>query len=338
MIQLAVFLAVTLLGVLAGHLTQINPVTGSWFPVFASFALVVGLYGSVVGIDLEAIRRRKRLAILIVTVAVPVQILATGGLMYLIYPLGVSFLLAAAIDQIDPLSTSTLLQDKEKMSAEAKGILRVWAAFDDPVTVLFGFLILFPLVAGQSAGVSLESYAFGLALNLAPAVVLGLLYRFTKILQNRVVASIVLILTLGYAFFTKSYLLAAIAGLMLRPIPHRYLERVIGVLFYAIVLVVGMALYAYGVDVRLGILLAVVEFFVIQPLTSVVLFSGTASDVFRIAYAQQNGLTTLLMGIGFESLGIRVLHILLPAIIAVNTFNLVVNRIYTWKESRGLIV
>jgi len=99
-----------------------------------------------------------------------------------------------------------------------------------------------------------------------------------------------------------------------------------------------MALYSYGVDLRLGCLLAIVEFFVIQPMTAIIMFNGTASDVFRIAFAQQNGLTTLLMGIGFESAGIRVLPILLPAIIAVNILNLVVNRIYSWKESRGLIV
>ena len=98
-----------------------------------------------------------------------------------------------------------------------------------------------------------------------------------------------------------------------------------------------MALYSYGVDLRLGILLAIAEFFVVQPVTALIMFNGTTGDVFRIAYAQQNGLTTLLMGITFESMDIRVLHILLPAIVAVNTFNLVINKIYSWKETRGLI-
>jgi hypothetical protein len=166
---------------------------------------------------------------------------------------------------------------------------------------------------------------------------IGLLYRFTTILNHRLAATLLLLATLIYALFTQSYLLAAITGLLLRPIPHEYFERVITVLYHLIVFIVGMALYSYGVDVRLGFLLAVVEFFVVQPLTALLIFNGTASDVFRIAYAQQNGLTTLLMGIVFESLGIRVLHILLPAIITINIFNLAVNKIYSWKETRGLI-
>ncbi len=335
--QIAVFLGLMLLGVYFGSLAQLNPITGNVFPVFASFSLVVGLYGSVVGIDLQAISTRKRLAVLIITVAVPLRVLATGLVMYLIYPVGISFLLATAIGQIDPLSISTLLQDKEKMSDSAKGILRIWASFDDPVTVLFGFLVLMPLVTGQLAGLDQGSYLAGLALNLAPAVIIGALYKFTPLLKNRAFAIGLLVVTLVYAFFTESFLLAAIAGLLLRPIAARHLERLITLLYYIIVFIVGMALYSYGVDLRLGILLAIIEFFVIQPVSALIMFNGTASDVFRIAYAQQNGLTTLLMGIAFESMGIRVLHILLPAIVAVNTFNLVINKIYSWKEARGLI-
>jgi hypothetical protein len=259
--------------------------------------------------------------------------------MYLIYPAAISFLAAVAIDQIDPISTATLLQDKQKMSEDAKGLLRVWSSFDDPVTVIFGFFILLPLVSGKSAGMGSDvaSYLIELAMNLVPALLLWLLHRYTNWLQTRRTALLLMALVLVYAFFTHSYLLAAIAGLLLRPIPERYFSRVIQALFYAIVFVVGMAIYSYGINLRLGILLAIVEFFVVQPLTAIALFNGTASDVFRLAYAQQNGLTTLLMGIGFESLGIHVLHILLPAIVAVNLFNLAVNKLFSWKEARGLI-
>ena len=38
-----------------------------------------------------------------------------------------------------------------------------------------------------------------------------------------------------------------------------------------------------------------------------------------------------------ESLGIQVLHILLPAILAVNLFNLSVNKLFSWKETHGYI-
>lgn len=335
-------LVVTLVGVGIGVASGINPVEVKGFSEFTSLALVIGLYGSVIGIDLEAVRRRKWLAISIITIAVPLQILATGLVMYWIYPVGLSFLLAVAIDQIDPISTATLLQDKQKMSEEAKAILRVWASFDDPVTVLFGFFILLPLVSGQSfalAGSTTSPLAYlgSLALNLIPAGLLWLVYRHTSWLKKRPIAVGVLVVVLAYAFWSHSYLLAAFAGLVLRPVAERHFQRAINILYYAIVFVVGMAIASYGVDLRLGILLAIVEFFVVQPLSALVMFNGRTSDVFRIAYAQQNGLTTLLMGIAFESLGLRVLPVLLPAILAVNLFNLGVNKLFTWKEKRGYI-
>jgi hypothetical protein len=367
MIQILAMLVVAILGWAAGLASGINPVDVGGFSAFTSFALVIGLYGSVIGIDLPSIRRRKWLAVIIITVAVPLQILATGALMYLIYPVAISFLLAVAIDQIDPISTATLLQDKQKMSEEAKGILRVWAAFDDPVTVLFGFFILLPLVSGHSLALvgsdaNPLSYLGSLALNLIPVLPLWLAYRYTNWLgkgvwhtplfadqgvpiqgarraplQDRFLALAILAITLLYAFLTQSYLLAAITGLLLRPIPEKYFQRAIQVLYYVIVFIVGMAIAHYGLDLRLGILLAIAEFFVIQPLSALVMFNGRISDVVRIAYAQQNGLTTLLMGIAFESLGLRVLHILLPAILAVNLFNLGVNKLLSWKEQRGFI-
>ncbi len=339
MIQIAFFIAITLLGVGVGKWTEINPITQSFFPVFTSFALVVGLYGSVMGIDLNAIRNRKRVAVVVITIAVPLQIVATGLVMHLIYPVAISFLLAVAITQIDPLSVDTLLRDKESMSDEAKGLLRVWASFDDPVTVLFGFLILMPLVSDTTVTLGGDALSFGVGLivNLLPAVLLWGLSRWSKVLDNQVVSLILLLLTLTFAFFVEAYLLAAITGLLLRPeLPKKYLPRIISVLYYIIVFVVGMAIYNYGVDLRLGILLAIVEFFVIQPMTAIIVFNGTASDLLRIAFAQQNGLTTLLMGIAFQSLGFEVLHILLPAIVIINVLNLVVNKIYHQKEIMGL--
>lgn len=347
--QLLIFIGLTVLGYVAGLLTNINPIeveiagTNAFAP-FAAFALTIGLYSSVVGIDLSAIVSRRTTAIIVVTVAVPMQILATGAVMYLIYPVGLSFLIAVAITQIDPLSVDTLLQDKESMSDEAKGLLRIWASFDDPVTVLFGFLILLPLITGTSpatTGFDALGIALYIGLNTVPALLVWLLQRYTKILDNTAVALLLLIGLLTLAFFTQSYLLAAILGLILRPLPDNYLTSTTAILYYIIVFVVGMAIFSHnedlGVGIRLGAILALVEFFIIQPLTALIVFNGTVNDVFRIAFAQQNGLTTLLMGIAFQTLGIDVLYILLPAIVIVNVLNLVVNRIYSWKESRGLL-
>lgn len=341
MIQLVLFVAFTLVGALVGNLTHVNPIDEPLFPIFASFALVVGLYGSVVGIDLRAVAAHKWTAVIVITVAVPIQILASGAVMYLIYPFGVSFLLAVAMTQIDPLSVDTLLQDKDSMSPEAKGLLRIWASFDDPVTVLFGFLLLLPAVAGVTASSAVPNPVIYVALNLFPALAVWLLKRYTDLFEGRWLSLFTLLALLTLAFFTQSYLLAAILGLLLRPIPDRYFSRLISVLYYTIVFIVGMAMNSYadllGTGIRLGALLAMVEFFIIQPFTTILVFNGTPNDILRIAFAQQNGLTTLLMGIAFQTLGVPVLHILLPAIVIINLFNLVVNKIYSWKEARGLI-
>lgn len=337
MTQILIFIAFVVAGYGVGFVTEINPIELAGFQPFAAAALVIGLYGSVVGIDLNAIQKRRRLAIIVITVAVPLQILATAGLMWLIEPVSVSILVAVAMTQIDPLSVDTLLRDKDRMSEESKGILRVWASFDDPVTVLFGFLILLPLVTGEGSIVDVQSFTLYLAGNLVPAGLIYLLKRYSSLLDNKILETIVLIVVLVYAFFIEGYLLAAIAGLLLRPLPERFFSRAIFVLYHIIVFTVGMSLVAYGINWRLGFLIAVIEFFVIQPATTLIVFNGKPSDLLRISYAQQNGLTTLLMGIAFEALGIRILDILLPGIIIVNLMNLAVNRLYTWKEKQGLI-
>lgn len=340
MLQIFLFLLFAVLGYFAGAVVNINPIDLEFFPAFTTFALVVGLYGSVVGIDLEAIRKRRRLAIIVITIAVPIQIVATGALMWLIHPFAISFLIAVAMTQIDPLSIDTLLRDKDKMSEEAKGILRVWASFDDPVTVIFGFLVIYPLVTGETTGITFPVFMLGLFLNLFPAAIILLMRRYTKILENKVIETVLLVGLLVFAFFTQSFLLAAILGLLLRPIPEKYFSRSIFVLYHLIVFTVGMAIFAFGIqpeDIRLAFLIAVVEFFVIQPLTSIIVFNGTPSDLLRVSFSQQNGLTTLLMGIFFEGLDFHILHVLLPAIIIVNLMNLVINSIYSYKEQRGLI-
>ncbi len=338
MSQLIFFIIITAFGTLVGKWTNINPVEQAVFSPFTTFALIVGLYGSVVGIDLSAIRQRRWLAVIVITVAVPIQIMASGALMYLIYPASISFLLAVAMTQIDPLSVDTLLQDKESMSQEAKGILRVWASFDDPVTVLFGFLILLPLITGQAIEGSVTAMLLGLMANVGVAFALWALGKWTKVLQDPAITLVLLLLTLIFAFFTQAFLLAAITGLLLRPVPEKYLGSLTAVLYYGIVFVVGMAMYTYGIDLRLGFLLAIVGYFVIQPLTTIIVFSGSSKDLLRIAFAQQNGLTTLLMGIAFQNLGFKVLHILLPAIIITNMLNLIVNKILSWKEAQGLFL
>ncbi len=355
---LIVFICVTVFGIILGSLLDIDPINQPSFPMFASVALVIGLYGSVVGIDLVALKPNWKRAVLIVTLAVPIQIIATGMLTYLVFPISISWLVAVAIDQIDPLSVETLIHNKKRMSESAKSLLRVWASFDDPVTVIFGFLVLLPLVAGTNLGLEFATYMKGLAANLFPAVLLLLLMRFLKsgkidysvsehissqklnpVLRKannrqRVIYYPIIVVVLVYAFVTGSYLFAAIAGLLVRPLEpdQKLLSSVIAILYYIVVLIVGMSLYTSGIDIAFGLVLAFIEFFIVQPLSALVFFRGKRLDVIRIAFAQQNGLTTLLMGLAFQAAGFNVLPILIPAIVCINLMNLLVNMGISWLE------
>jgi NhaP-type Na+/H+ or K+/H+ antiporter len=355
---LIVFICVTAFGIILGSVLGIDPINQPAFPMFASAALVIGLYGSVVGIDLVAIKPHWKRAILIITLAVPIKIIATGILTYLIFPINITWLVAVAISQIDPLSVETLINNKKRMSETAKSLLRVWASFDDPVTVIFGFLVLLPLVAGTNLGLDFSTYMIGLAANLLPAVLVFFLMRFLKRYKTdysvsehvssqdlnpalrkvnnrqRIIYYTIIAVALVYAFATGSYLFAAITGLLVR-IPeqdHKLLSSVISVLYSIVVLIVGMSLYTSGIDIAFGLVLAFVAFFIVQPSSAILFFKGRRLDVLRIAFAQQNGLTTLLIGLAFQAVGFDVLPILIPAIVCINLMNLLVNMGISWLE------
>ena len=336
MINILVFIALTIIGLALGVITGINPIAAPGFKLFSSIALAVGLYASVVGIDITSLGKYKKTATFIITAGVPIQIVITAAIMWIIYPHPISLLVAVAIDQIDPLSVNTLLNNKLGMSTEAKSLLRVWASFDDPVTVLVGLAFLVPVITGVATG-SAATYLLGLMLNLVPAITLYLMHR-RGWLQSRLVSLILLALTMGYVVLFEAFLLAAIIGLFIRPIDEAKLGRVVSVIYYLVIVVVGAAVADYGVDLRLGFLLAIVEFFVVQPLSALFMVKGTTNDIFRLAFAQQNGLTTILMGLVFQSLGFNVLPILLPAIIIINMLNLSINEYYSWKEQHGMLV
>lgn len=333
--SLFTFLFLTAIGVSLGWSTGFNPLEYGQFSLFATVALAFGLYTAVAGIDLPSLGKYKNTAIFIITAGVPIQIALTVGFMWLVYPHPISILVAVAIDQIDPLSVSTLLNGKLGMSKEAKSLLRVWAAFDDPVTVLVGFALLIPAITGvvtQSFG----SYLFSLALNVVPAAIFYLLSQqswFTKKMKL-----ISLIGLFAFSIWQQAFLLIALAGLFLRPFEGDLLEKITEYLYYTVIVIIGAAIVDYGVDLRLGALLAIGEFFVVQPLSAIFMVKGTTNDIFRLAFAQQNGLTTILMGLVFQIMGFNVLPILLPAIVIINTLNLTINGYYSWKESRGKLV
>jgi NhaP-type Na+/H+ or K+/H+ antiporter len=325
--NLTIFVLLTLLGFFLGKIFEVNPIAFEHFNIGASIALAFGLYTAVSGIDLSSLGKYKRTAIFIITAGVPIQIFATAAIMYMIYPSPLSILVAVSIDQIDPLSVSTLLNNKLGMSKSAKSLLNIWASFDDPVTVLFGFALLLPLVTKASFS-SLEDIFVGIVINVLPAITIYFIYG-KGLLKSKYIQLALLLLAFIFTVTTQSFLLIALLGLFIKPFTTHTLRKYTTMIYYVISILVGMSLPFYGVDLRLGFILAIIEFFIVQPISAIIMVKGTANDILRLAFAQQNGLTTLLMGLTFQVLGFNVLPILLPAIVFINFFNLLVNGIYS---------
>jgi hypothetical protein len=184
---------------------------------------------------------------------------------------------------------------------------------------------------------SFTSYLFSLGLNLAPAALLY--FAKTKgLLKGHPLQVLVLVGAFLFSIYHQAFLFAALCGLLVRPLDTDKLSHYTTYLYYLVIMVVGAAVVHYGIDLRLGILLAIVEFFIIQPLSALFMVKGTTNDIFRLSFAQQNGLTTILMGLAFQAMGFDVLPILLPAIVTINFFNLTINGYYSWKELRGEII
>lgn len=302
--------------------------------MLASAALAFGLYTSVSGIDLSTLGKYRKVAALVILFGVPVKILLIGAVMYLIQPSVISFLIAVTVAQIDPLSVATLLDNKARMSKSAKTLLNVWASFDDPITVLVGFSVLLPLLT-NSQGASVGNYLLGLIVNIFPAIVVYLVQRYLK--PGKFIEVALLILGLVWAVISGSFLFAAILGLFLRPLPTQKLSQLVNIIYCCVTIAVGMSLNFYTLDLRIGVLLAIVTFFIVQPLVTVISVKGTLHDVFRLSYAQQNGITAIIMALSFQVQGFDIIGIILPAVVAINLFNLALNALHTYKETRGHI-
>ncbi|WP_462189151.1 cation:proton antiporter domain-containing protein [Frankia sp. CcWB2] len=147
--------------------------------------LAVGLYGATLGIARAAWADIRRIA-LVVTVGVALKALLIGGVLALALGDPLYLLLGVVVAQIDPLSVATLTSGS-RMSERGQDLLRSWAAFDDPVTVLLTVSLVTAVGStfvkdqpamtpdlGGPSGVS--GFFVGLALNLGLATLTALLW------------------------------------------------------------------------------------------------------------------------------------------------------------------
>lgn len=286
--------------------------------------LAVGLYGSTYGIDVGELRRDRKIVVLAVTVGVLVKAALIGASLALAFQDPLFLLLGVAVAQVDPLSVAALLGDA-RMSPRAKSILAAWASFDDPLTVLLAvYAVALVSTSDSSALDGVATYAGDLALNLLFAAAAYLLWRLVH--RHRALALVGLGVLLAVAVWQFLMLGLAIAGLFYRPRldrPVRYATN--GALAAAAVLL-GMLLIDGASPVR-GVALGVAAF-VAHMLVAWLITRGLPhADRVHLAFAQQNGITAIILALQLEADFNGVVAVVAPAILVTNTIFIVANAV-----------
>lgn len=336
-----------LLGLIAAYLTGVqNLENTSWYVFVVATLLAVGLYASTYGIDLKEARKHLKIIVSAVTVGVVLKAVIIGGSLALAFQDPYFLILGVTVAQIDPLSVANLMKGS-RMSAKAKTILASWASFDDPVTVILALYA--PLVVTQVTGVdfgsitggsdtdsNLIAYARELGLNLLLAgsvlvLWLGVQY-FTKKVSARIAlglaASVYVLLAAAFSVSVLYFLMLGIAlvGLFLRPPKlDRVLDDAVVWALRAAAVLLGLLLIG-GINAWAGIALGVVAYFA-QVIVGFLLTQGLPKKGrWHISFAQQNGITAIILALLFEPLHPGTVAIVTPAIIVINGLHWLMNR------------
>jgi NhaP-type Na+/H+ or K+/H+ antiporter len=316
-----------------------------WYSLAVATLLTIGLYCSTYGISLTEIRRHIRLILSAVTIGVFFKAFIVGTILTVVMQNPFGFILGIIVAQIDPLSTSTLLQGP-RLSSRAKSILGSWAAFDDPVTVIMSLyapiLVSFvtgkdwePLAGTLQAG-GIIGYLSGIGANLLFAafiyVLWGIIKRYTKVKSY---IAIILVAIIAYLLFVGSLSIAvyffwmlsvAVIGLFMRPPIESILNRMIHWSLGMAAILLGIVLID-GINIGIGFVLGCAAFGAQIIVGRLLTRNLSKRDSLHIAFAQQNGITAIILALLFEAYYPGTVAIVAPAILVVNTLHIVSNKL-----------
>ncbi|MFJ4723892.1 hypothetical protein [Streptomyces luteogriseus] len=326
-----------ILGLLT-HPENLSHATG--YQYAAGLLLAIGLYGSTHDIDFAEVRRSLKVVLVAVTVGVLVKASLIATVMVLAFDKPEYLVLGIAVAQIDPLSVAAT-QKSDRVSPRAKAILSVWAAFDDPMTVLLTLYFSALAVrygagpAGDGSVVTDTATVFGdLLLNLGLfALVAGLWWAAAGRLGRRhgtrrpaadVVALALVVALILFAARDMMVLAVALTGLLVRL--GRFgagLEAVVALAFLAASAVLGVVLASGEVFLREGLVLGVSAFaaqLLVTLLISRLLVRPrlTWPDLAHLGFGQQNGITAILLALALEPRFPGTVGVVGPAIVTVN--------------------
>ncbi len=332
-----------IIGRLSGHVTDI--LGGPFYSPFVAFLLALGLYGSTRAIDLRHLRSDLRTIVLAVTVGVFLKAVLITAVMLAVFRNPAFLVLGVAVAQIDPLSVSAL-GESSRLSRRGRGLLLAWASFDDPVTTLLTIYAAALALPFRDGGVSAHPefsgsmFTVDLLGNLGVAAAAVLLHRLVRRAAPRwefPVACLVLAAVFAVGTWRMWVLAVALVGLSIRPVlrsrPHavdRILDRSIDVAFLLAAVLLGVVL-SLGVSPLPGVVLGVAAFaahaLVSLPLTR----SQSVQDKVLLAFAQQNGITAIILALLLEPVFGGTVAVVAPAILVVNLLYLAANGLHAHR-------
>ena len=317
-----------------------------WYSAIIAVLLAIGLYASTYGIELKEARKHFKIILSAVTIGVLLKSLITGLTLAFIFKDPFFIILGIAVAQIDPLSVAGLMRGN-RMSKKAKTILASWASFDDPITVLLSLYA--PLVIIQLTGIELGSinsatttnsfwaYFFELGLNLGLAAQAFCLYTVIRFYAKQLTAwiaagaslalYILLAVTFSVSIIYFMMLGIALIGLFLRPPKvDNFIDIIIKSALWIAALLLGLLLIG-GVDVWKGVALGFMGYAAQIVVGFILTHKLKKKDKWHIAFAQQNGITAIILALLFEPVHPGTVSIVAPAIIVINSLHWLCNRI-----------
>ena len=332
-------------GAIVGLLTHPENLShAAGYQYAAGLLLAIGLYGSTHDIDFAEVKRSLKVVLVAVTVGVLVKASLIATVMVLAFDRPEYLGLGIAVAQIDPLSVAAT-QKSDRVSPRAKAILSVWAAFDDPMTVLLTLYFSALAVrygtgsAGDGSVLTDTATVFGdLLLNLGLfALVAALWWAAAAWLGRRgprrrpgtrpavdLVALALVVALILFAAQDMMVLAVALTGLLVRL--GRFgagLETAVALAFLAASAVLGVVLASGEVFLREGLVLGASAFaaqLLVTLLISRLLVRPrlTWPDLAHLGFGQQNGITAILLALALEPRFPGTVGVVGPAIVTVN--------------------
>ena len=332
-------------GAIVGLLTHPENLShAAGYQYAAGLLLAIGLYGSTHDIDFAEVKRSLKVVLVAVTVGVLVKASLIATVMVLAFDRPEYLVLGIAVAQIDPLSVAAT-QKSDRVSPRAKAILSVWAAFDDPMTVLLTLYFSARAVrygtgsAGDGSVLTDTATVFGdLLLNLGLfALVAALWWAAAAWLGRRgprrrpgtrpavdLVALALVVALILFAAQDMMVLAVALTGLLVRL--GRFgagLKTAVALAFLAASAVLGVVLASGEVFLREGLVLGASAFaaqLLVTLLISRLLVRPrlTWPDLAHLGFGQQNGITAILLALALEPRFPGTVGVVGPAIVTVN--------------------